>query len=93
MGQSLAKFKVIFDLFYFCFYFIQQQNYKVYYANLLIISEIQSKSAYWSRYSSNFKRPQILATRHIASITVLSVVYQGFSSNFGKRPLAKLGKK
>ena len=44
-GQSLAKFKVIFDLFYFCFYFIQQQNYKVYYANLLIISEIQSKSA------------------------------------------------
>ena len=44
--QKLANFKVIFDLFIFCFYFIQYQKYKLYYATLMIISEIRSKRAH-----------------------------------------------
>ena len=44
--QKLAIFKVIFYLLIFCFYFIKQPNYKLYYVSLMIISEIQSKSAY-----------------------------------------------
>ena len=40
--QKLANFKVIFDLFIFCFYFIQQHKYKLYYVTLMIISEFQS---------------------------------------------------
>ena len=41
--QKLANFKVIFDLRIFCFYFIQQQKYILYYATLMINSEIGSK--------------------------------------------------
>ena len=55
--QKLVNFKVIFDLFIFCFYFIPQQKYKLYYVTLMIISEIQSKRAHWSCYSSKFKAP------------------------------------
>ena len=33
--QKLASFKVIFDLFIFCFYFIQLQKHKLYYATLM----------------------------------------------------------
>ena len=55
--QKLANFKVIFDLSIFCFYFIQQQKYKLYYVTLMIISVIQSKRAHWSCYSSKFKAP------------------------------------
>ena len=55
--QKLAIFKVISDLFIFCFYFIQQQKYKLYYVTLMSISEIQSKRALWSCYSSKFKVP------------------------------------
>ena len=55
--QKLANFKVIFDLFISCFYFIQQQKYKLYYVTLMIISEIQSKRAHWSCYSSKVKAP------------------------------------
>ena len=44
--QKLTNFKVIFYLFIFCFYFIQQQKYKLYYVTLMIISEIQSKRAH-----------------------------------------------
>ena len=55
--QKLANFKVIFDLFISCFYFIQQQKYKLYYVTLTIISEIQSKRAHWSFYSSKVKAP------------------------------------
>ena len=43
--QKLANFKVIFDLSISCFYFIQQQKYKLYCVTLMIISEIQSKRA------------------------------------------------
>ena len=53
--QKLANFKVIFDLFTFCFYFIQQQKYKLYYVTLIIIAEIQGKRAHWPCYSSKFK--------------------------------------
>ena len=55
--QKLANFKVIFDLFISCFYFIQQQKYKLYYVTLMIISEIQSKRAHWSCFSSKVKAP------------------------------------
>ena len=55
--QKLANFKVIFDLFISCFYFIQQQIHKLYYVTLMIISEIQSKRAHWSCYSSKVKAP------------------------------------
>ena len=55
--QKLANFKVIFDLFISCFYFIQQQKYKLYYVTLMIFSEIQSKRAHWSFYSSKVKAP------------------------------------
>ena len=41
--QKLTKFKVIFDLFTVCVYFIQQQKCKLYYIYLMIISEIQSE--------------------------------------------------
>ena len=44
--QKLAYFKVTFDLFIFCFYFIQLQKFKLYYATLMIISEIRSKRAH-----------------------------------------------
>ena len=42
--QKLTKFKVIFDLFTVCVYFIQQQNCKLNYIDLMIISEIQSEN-------------------------------------------------
>ena len=60
--QKLANFKVIFDLFIFCLYFIQQQKYKQYYVTLIIISEIQSKRAVGLVTAQNSKHPQILAT-------------------------------
>ena len=41
--QKLTKFKVMFDLFTVCVYFIQQQNCKLYNIYLMIISEIQSE--------------------------------------------------
>ena len=61
--QKLTKFKVIFDLFIVCVYFIQQQNCKLYYIYLMIISEIQSEIGHYSCDSEkNSKHPQILAT-------------------------------
>ena len=46
--QKLTKFKVIFDLFTVCVYFIQQQNCKLYYIFRMIISEIQSEIGHCS---------------------------------------------
>ena len=60
--QKLASFKVIFDLFIFCFYFIQLQKHKLYYATLMIISEIQSKEHIGLVTAQNSKHPQISAT-------------------------------
>ena len=53
--QKLTEFKVIFDLFIFCVYFIQQQNCKLYYIYLMIISEIQSEIGHYSCDSTKFK--------------------------------------
>ena len=55
--QKLTKFKVIFDLFTVCVYFIQQQNCKLYYIYLMIISEIQSEIGHCSCDSAKFKAP------------------------------------
>ena len=55
--QKFTKFKVIFDLFTVCVYFIQQQNYKLYNIYLMIISEIQSEIGHYSCDSANFKAP------------------------------------
>ena len=55
--QKLTKFKVIFDLFTVCVYFIQQQNCKLYYIYLMIISEIQSKIGHCSCDSAKLKAP------------------------------------
>ena len=55
--QKLTKFKVIFDLFTVCVYFIQQQNCKLYYIYLMVISEIQSEIRHCSCDSAKFKAP------------------------------------
>ena len=53
----MTKFKVICDLFTVCVYFIQQQNCKLYYIYLMIISEIQSEIGHCSCDSAKFKAP------------------------------------
>ena len=55
--QKLTKFKVKFELFTICVYFIQQQNCKLYYIYLMIISEIQSEIGHCSCDSAKFKAP------------------------------------
>ena len=55
--QILTKFKVIFDLFTVCVYFIQHQNCKLYYIYLMIISEIQSEIGHCSCESAKYKAP------------------------------------
>ena len=45
---KLTKFKVIFDLFTVCVYFIQQQNCKLYYIYIMVISEIQCEIGHCS---------------------------------------------
>ena len=55
--QKLTKFKVIFDLFTVCVYFTQQQNCKLYYIYLMIISEIQSEIGHCSCDGAKFKAP------------------------------------
>ena len=77
--QKLANFKVIFDLFIFCFYFIQQQKYKLYYVTLMIISVIQSKRAHWSCYSSKFKAPADFS--HHAIFTISTVIAGSLSTS------------
>ena len=46
--QKLTKFKVIFDLSTVCVYFIQQQNCKLYYIYIMIISEIHGEIGHCS---------------------------------------------
>ena len=46
--QKLTKFKVIFDLFTVCVYFIQQQNCKLYYIYLVLFD-------YWSFHNRSSK--------------------------------------
>ena len=40
--QKFVNLKVIFDLLIFCFYFIQQKEYKLYYANFMIILKFRA---------------------------------------------------
>ena len=83
--QKLTKFKVIFDLFTVCVYFIQQQNCKLYYIYLMIISEIQSEIGHCSCDSAKFKAPADFSHHAILCMTLsLSFdqicVWQSFSS-------------
>ena len=68
--QKLTKFKVIFDLFTVCVYFIQQQNCKLYYIYLMIISEIQSKIGHCSCDSAKFKAPADFSHHAILCMTL-----------------------
>ena len=74
--QKLTKFKVIFDLFTVCVYFIQQQNCKLYYIYLMIISEIQSEIGHCSCDSAKFKAPADFSHHAILCMTLsLSLAY------------------
>ena len=68
--QKLTKFKVIFDLFTVCVYFIQQQNCKLYYIYLMIISEIQSEIGHCSCDSAKFKAPTDFSHHAILCMTL-----------------------
>ena len=68
--QKLTKFKVIFDLFTVCVYFIQQQNCKLYYIYLMIISEIQSEIGHCSCDRAKFKAPADFSHHAILCMTL-----------------------
>ena len=68
--QKLTKFKVIFDLLTVCVYFIQQQNCKLYYIYLMIISEIQSEIGHCSCDSAKFKAPADFSHHAILCMTL-----------------------
>ena len=68
--QKLTKFEVIFDLFTVCIYFIQQQNCKLYYIYLMIISEIQSEIGHCSCDSAKFKAPADFSHHAILCMTL-----------------------
>ena len=68
--QKLTKFKVIFDLFTVCVYFIQQQNCKLYYIYLMIISEIQSEIGHCSCDSAKFNAPADFSHHAILCMTL-----------------------
>ena len=68
--QKLTKFKVIFDLFTVCVYFIQQQNCKLYYIYLMIISEIQGEIGHCSCDSAKFKAPADFSHHAILCMTL-----------------------
>ena len=68
--QKLTKFKVIFDLFTVCVYFIQQQNCKLYYIYLMTISEIQSEIGHCSCDSAKFKAPADFSHHAILCMTL-----------------------
>ena len=68
--QKLNKFKVIFDLFTVCVYFIQQQNCKLYYIYLMFISKIQSETGHCSCDSTKFKAPADFSHHAILFMTL-----------------------
>ena len=70
MCKKLTKFKVIFDLFTVGVYFIQQQNCKLYYIYLMIISEIQSEIGHCSCDSAKFKAPADFSHHAILCMTL-----------------------
>ena len=69
--QKLTEFKVIFDLFTVYVYFIQQQNCKLYYIYLMIISEIQSELGHCSCDSAKFKAPAYFSHHAILLIDIV----------------------
>ena len=68
--QKLTKFKVIFYLFTVCVFFIQQENCKLYYIYLMIISEIQSEIGHCSCDSAKFKAPADFSQHAILCMTL-----------------------
>ena len=74
--QKLTKSKVIFDLFTVCVYFIQQQNCKLYYVYLMIISEIKSEIGHCSCDSTKFKAPADFSHHAILFMTLSLSNYQ-----------------
>ena len=81
--QKLTKFKVIFDLFIVCVYFIQQQNFKLYYIYLMIISETQSEIGHCFRDSAKFKAPTDFSHHAIFCFyIVLNNVFQVLFAHF-----------
>ena len=69
--QKLTKFKVIFDVFTVCVYFIQQQNCKLDYIYLMIISEIHSEIGHCSSDSAKFKAPADFSHHAILSFDIV----------------------
>ena len=67
---KIDQVKVIFDLFTVCVYFIQQQNCKLYYIYLMIISEIQSEIGHCSCDSAKFKAPADFSHHAILFMTL-----------------------
>ena len=78
--QKLTNFKVIFDLFTVCVYFIQQQNCKLYYTYLMIISEIQSEIGHYSCDSADFSHHAILFFDIVLNI----ILHFYYAPNFEK---------
>ena len=70
----MTKFKVIFDLFTVYVYFIQQQNCKLYYIYLMIISGIQSEIVHCSCDSAKITAPADLS-HHVILFFLLSLNY------------------
>ena len=68
--QKLPKLKVIFDIFTVCVYFIQQENCRLYYIYLMIISEIQSEIGHCSCDSAKFKAPADFSQHAILCMTL-----------------------
>ena len=87
--QKLTKFKVIFDLFTVCVYFIQQQNCKLYYIYLMIISEIQSEIGHCSCDSAKFKAPTDFSHDAILARRI-SLICKLFSANLNLSILREL---
>ena len=78
--QKLTEFKVIFDLFTVCVYFIQQHNCKLYYIYLMIISEIQSEIGHCPCDSAKFKAPADFSHHAILCMTLSLTLYLPVSS-------------
>ena len=74
--QKLTKFKVIFDLFNVCVYFIQQQNCKLYYIYLMIIYEIRIEIGHCSCDSAKFKAPADFSHHAILFLTLSLMCYR-----------------
>ena len=91
--QKLTKFKVIFDLFTVCVYFIQQQNCKLYYIYLMIISEIQSEIGNCSCDSAKFKAPADFSHHAILCMTLSLTIIRPISFRYPLDIVNNIGQK